>query len=152
MSGFSMPETALNTPPDTTIYIEDLVAEGAALDEEIKAKRSRLAKIKTELAKFAAFKPGSKTGHIPPAAGYSTKVQLKESRRWDQSGLARVRSVLGDEEFFKLFTYVFKPKSAKEINAFLSHGDPLKVAQVKAAMTVKEGAPQVTFTPLDEGV
>lgn len=123
-----------------------LVDRAAMLKESIAEMSEELRGINFQLAGQADYKEGSKTGHLI-GRHYSAKVQLKENVKWDQAALNALRQTMGDEEFFKVFKWIFEPASAKTLAGALQFGQhgPL----IEAARTVTPGTPYVTFEHLE---
>jgi hypothetical protein len=127
--------------------VEDLVREGARLKAQIATAESKLKEINARLAEIAHFEPGSKTAHLV-AAGYRVKVQRREYVSWDQEKLQQIRAHVGDLRFGGTFKVEYKPHNMKAVNAALM--DPEMGEALRWAMTVKEGAPSVTYELLEE--
>jgi len=125
-----------------------LIREGATLKAEIDEKSERLREIHVRLLGIASFAPGKKTAIIE-GAGLKAKIQKKEYVKFDQEKLALARLEMGDPSFTKVFGWAFKPRTAKDLDAFLSYGKPEHIALVRAAMTITPGAPQVTYEPVE---
>jgi len=125
-----------------------LIREGAALKAEIDEKSERLREIHVHLLGIASFAPGKKTA-IVEGAGLKAKIQKKEYVKFDQEKLARARLEMGDPSFTKVFGWAFKPRTAKDLDAFLSYGDAEHVALVRDAMTITPGAPQVSYETVE---
>jgi hypothetical protein len=138
--------TAKTIPIKST---EDLIREGAGLKRDIDRKTARLRDINQELATLAEFKNDAKTGYLV-GAGYKVKVQLKENIAWDQEKLHMLRDNIPEEQFQKLFRMLYEPVARKAIDGFLAHAEKDLADGVRWAMTVKPGAPQVTYEPLEE--
>ena len=126
-----------------------LIARYVQLKMELDARQAQLREIAAELAESAPFPEGKKTAHII-GAGYDVTVQRRENVKWDQKKLEACRQRMGNENFFKVFAWEFKPASAKLLNGFLDYGDPAHVDAVKDARTVTQGAPSITFAPVEE--
>ena len=123
-----------------------LVDKAAGLKETIADLTEQLREINLTLAEQAAYKPGSKTGHI--AGGhYAAKIQLKEYTKWDQDALAAARAKMGDDEFFKIFKWTFEPKSAKTLAGALEFGQHGRL--IEAARTITPGSPYIIFEKLE---
>ncbi|MGE4442738.1 MAG: hypothetical protein AB7D27_14815 [Desulfomicrobium sp.] len=125
-----------------------LIREGSALKEEIDEKSGRLREIHTRLAGLATFKDGKKTATVE-GAGLRAKVQLKTYVKFDQEKVAFARTKMGDHAFSQVFGWTFKPRSQKDLDGFLAHGNPELVALVRDVMTITPGAPQVTYEPVE---
>ena len=124
--------------------VSSLVQEGAALKARIDSDTARLREINRELAEQATFPDGKNTAKIEEN-GVKATIQLKTYTKYDQEKLDAARRAMGNEAFLKPFTYEFKPRSKKDLDAFLAYGDPAQTAMVRDAMTITEGAPQVTY-------
>jgi predicted transcriptional regulator len=127
--------------------VESMIREAAALDREIKTKTERLRELKEKLAGLVTFEDGKKTGRLV-GAGHVVKVQLRENVSWDQSKLETARQAIGNDDFFRPFSWKFEPASKKALDAFLEYHP--KADLVKQAMTVKDGSPQVTFESIED--
>lgn len=125
-----------------------LIREGAALKAEIDEKSERLREIHVRLLGIAKFAPGKKTATVE-GAGLKAKIQKKEYVKFDQEKLALARLEMGDPSFTKVFGWAFKPRTAKDLDAFLAYGETDHVRLVRAAMTITSGAPQVTYEPVE---
>lgn len=121
--------------------LKEFIDEGARLKSEIQEHQTRLREINKILADSLEFNGKKST----KAEGYSfvANVSLKESISWDQEALNQSRAKLGDEEFFKLFKWEFKPRAKKELDGFLNHNPNAEA--IRQAMTIKPGAPSVTY-------
>lgn len=126
-----------------------LIQRYVALKLELDQKQALLREIAAELAESAPFPEGKKTAHII-GAGYDVTVQRRENVKWDQKKLEAARQAMGNEDFFKVFAWEFKPASAKALNGFLDYGDPAHVEAVRGARTLTQGAPSITFAPIEE--
>ena len=126
-----------------------LVSRYVTLKMELDAKQKVLRELAAEIQEQATFPEGKNTAHII-GAGYDVSVQRRENVKWDQKKLASIRSRMGDETFFKLFTWEFKPVSARQITGFMDYGDPLQVEALRDARTCTPGAPAITFTPIEQ--
>jgi len=125
-----------------------LIREGAALKESIDEATKRLRDVNRRLAELAVFPEGKKTAHLE-GAGFKVDIQKKEYIKFDQTKLDVARKTMGNDLFLKPFTYVFKERSKKDLDAFLAYGDAALAAMVREAMEISEGAPQVTYRPVE---
>ena len=126
----------------------NIIDRAAALKQEIVEKTEELRACNLAIAKNeASFKPGSKTGH---AFGQQWKatVQLQETVSYDHEALEFLRFKIGDEKFFHLFRYEYKPKENKAIKNFIQFSEHGPWAA--KAMITKEGAPQVKFERMED--
>ena len=130
----------------TEQQLESLIEEGAMLKEEVQAKTQRLREIGAILAEQAQFPDGKNTAHIV-GCRFKATVQRKENISWDQDQLQQARFGLGDNEFFGLFGWEFKPRAKKELDGFLKHSP--KAELVRAAMVIKPATPSVSFAALE---
>ena len=121
-----------------------LIREGAALKETITEQETRLREINQRLAELATFKDGKKTATVE-GAGIRAKVQLKIYVKFDQEKVAFARMQMGDHAFAQVFGWTFKPKFQRDLDGFLTHGKPEFISLVRDAMTITDGAPQVTY-------
>lgn len=128
--------------------LEFLIMEGARLKGEIDCALARLRKINLQLAENARFESGRQTAYLV-GAGYKVKVRLAEIIAWDQEKLRKLREYLPDDKFGELFKVVYEPTSKKEIDGFIAHADPDFANGVKWCMSVKPGAPQVSYEQLE---
>lgn len=145
---------ALPTPPPPAAPasapdIDVLVTQAATLKARIDKEKEQLRVLSERLAELAVFPDGKSTAHIV-GGGYNVAIQRKSAVKWDQDKLNQARAVLKDETFFALFAWEYKPKSAEAVRGFLEHADPQAAALVRAARTVSECAPYVTYTPLNQ--
>lgn len=125
-----------------------LIREGVELKGQIDDATARLRDINRRLAEMASFPEGKNTAHLE-GAGFEVTIQKKEYTKYDQGKLDAARKAMGNELFLKPFTYEFKPRSKKELDAFMAYGDADQVAMIREAMTITEGAPQVTYKPME---
>jgi hypothetical protein len=133
-----------NVVPIQQQSVDVLAQEAVALKERIGSAQDRLREIDEQLAAMAIFPKGKQTGTVEGDV-FKIKVTLKEYSKWDQEALRQARGVLGDDAFFKVFTWEFKPISKKELDGYLKFaGDEYKNA-VLNALTVTPGKPQVTY-------
>jgi hypothetical protein len=124
--------------------IESLIREGARLKGEIDAAQARLRKISLKLCESAGFENGRQTAYLF-GAGYRVKVRLQENIAWDQERLLKLGEYLPEGKFDELFKTVYEPTSKRTIDGFIAHADADLVDGVKWCMSVKPGAPQVTY-------
>lgn len=128
--------------PDPEIVT--LAQRGLQLKNQIDDAQKELREVNARLVELAEYKPGSSTSHVR-AGGVHAIVTQKEYVKWDQDGLEGVREKLGDETFFRLFSWEFSPRNKRDIDAYLEFGDEAVVASIKQAMTTKPGAPSVKY-------
>ncbi|MDR3555548.1 MAG: hypothetical protein P4L55_12400 [Syntrophobacteraceae bacterium] len=128
--------------------LESLIREGAALKREIDDKTARLRSINLLLAESAPFKSGQKSACLI-GGGYKVRIRLHENITWDQERIAAFRKYLPAEKFLELFRMIFEPTSKKEIDGFIAHADKELSDGLKWCMSVKAGAPQLTYEKLD---
>ena len=126
-----------------------LIREGAELKSEIDAKMARLRQINLRLAESARFKNGHKTAYLI-GTGLKVKIRLHENITWDQEKIIRFRDYLPEEKFAELFKVVYEPTSKKAIDGFITYADKDLSNGLKWCMSVKPGAPQVTYEKLPE--
>lgn len=129
-----------------TSDISELLREGYQLKARMAADKERLAQINAAIAGMATFSGACKTARLA-ASGYVAKVQRKETVVWDQNALGKAVQVMGVPEFRKAFTFEYKPKSSRELTAYMAAPDtPDEYRKlIDAARTVKEGAPSVSY-------
>lgn len=125
-----------------------LIREGAALKDSITESEARLREINLRLTALAKFPEGKKSATLE-GAGFKAKVQKKFYVKFDQEKVAVARLEMGDPAFSQVFGWTFKPRSQKDLDGFLQYGPPDHVRLVRDAMTVTEGAPQVTYEPVE---
>jgi hypothetical protein len=101
------------------------------------------------LAESARFENGKKTA-VLFGAGYRVKVRLYENIAWDQEKILKFREYVPEEKFGELFKAVYEPTSRKEIDGFIAHADRELSNGLKWCMSVKPGAPQVTYEKLTD--
>jgi len=126
-----------------------LIREGAELKETILQDESRLREINLRLAEMATFSEGKKTATVL-GAGLKAKVQLKSYVKFDQEKVAIARLEMGDFDFSRVFTWTFKPRSQRDLDGFLAHGQAEHVKLVRDAMTITPGAPAVTYERIED--
>ncbi len=129
--------------------IESLIREGAALKDEIDGKTARLRQIHLRLAESARFENGKKTALLF-GAGYRVKVRLHENIVWDQEKILKFREYVPEEKFEELFREVFEPTSQKQIDGFIAHADRELSNGLKWCMSVKPGAPRISYEKLPD--
>lgn len=130
--------------------MDTLIAEGAKLKEQEADIKARLADINKTLETMAEF-CGKKTATIV-GGGYRVKIQKRTNVRWDQAKLNEARQMMGNDEFFKAFTWRFEPKGARQLAEYFEATQEHNANIIKAAMTEKPGAPDVTYEPIEEEV
>lgn len=128
--------------------LDPLIREGAALKREIEAKTARLRSINLFLAENARFKDGQKSTCLT-GGGYKVKIRLHEIISWDQEKIRAFRKYLPEEKFTELFQMTFEPTSKKAIDGFLAHAEKELSNGLKWCMSVKAGAPHLTYEKLD---
>lgn len=129
--------------------VEFLIREGARLKEKIEDDLARLKKINLRLAESAVFTGGKRTVSLV-GAGYRVKIRLKENIAWDQERVRSLREFLPADKFDELFRQVYEPTSKKAIDGFLAFAEPEFANGLRLCMSVKPGAPQVTYEKLDK--
>jgi hypothetical protein len=72
-------------------------------------------------------------------------VRLHDNVSWDQERVGAFREVLPGEKFEQLFRMVYEPTSKKQIDGFMDHADPELAAGLRACMSIRPGAPQVSY-------
>ena len=130
----------------TECQLAALIEEGAALKASITEQTQRLREIGVILTDSAVFQEGKNTAHMTGSA-HKVTIQRKETVNWDQDLLAQARAGLGDNAFFQLFGWEFKPRAKKELDGFLKHSP--KAQLVHQAMIIKPASPAVTYTALE---
>ena len=130
----------------TEQQLESLIEEGATLKAEVQEKTQRLREIGAILAEHAQFPDGKNTAHLV-GCRFKATVQRKETISWDQDALGQARFGLGDNEFFGLFGWEFKPRAKKDLDGFLKHSP--KADLVRQAMIIKPATPSITYTALE---
>ena len=138
-------QPAAPLPPSVPEHsLAALISRGAMLKAQMNLAQEELGKINQQIADQTRFLEGKNTGHVF-GGGYDVTVQKRTNVKWDQGKLRAAREALGDDDFFKVFTWEFKPSGANDLKAFLQFGGD-KAKRVLEAMTVTVGAPQVTYT------
>jgi len=128
--------------------LDRLIAEGAAIKTRMDADKSRLAEIHATLQGMALFPDGKNTAHLV-GAGFDVKIARKANIKFDQAKLESLRVRMGNDGFFKVFKWEFKPVGQKQLDAFTAYGNPEWVSILNDAITITPGAPSVTYTPLE---
>ncbi|MGC8491613.1 MAG: hypothetical protein ACP5SH_07735 [Syntrophobacteraceae bacterium] len=128
--------------------LDPLIREGALLKREIEAKTARLRSINLFLAENASFKDGRKSACLR-GGGYKVKIRLHEIISWDQEKIREFRKYLPEEKFTELFQMTYEPTSKKAIDGFLAHADKELANGLQWCMSVKSGAPHLTYEKLD---
>ena len=129
--------------------VNALIREGMEIKARMDADKKRLQSINNTLAELAEYREGSQTGHIYDT-NLHVKVQRKTNVKWDQAELNRARVALGDDLFFEVFKWEFKPASKKALDGFMQYGDKTCVELVRGAMTETPGTPAVEYELLEE--
>jgi hypothetical protein len=124
-----------------------LADRAGALHERIREMTAELDLLKEELAPLAEFKNGSQTGHLT-GTRWTVTVQKKENVKWSQDALKALRLKMGDEEFFKVFTFEYGPESKKTSDGAIAFGAFGK--DISEARTVTEGKPYVSFKRMED--
>jgi len=125
--------------------IESAIVRGAELKIQIDNMTEELRKINVFLSENAAYKPGSKTGHLD-AHGIKVDVTLKDNVKYDQEKLITV------QQHFEFFPNVFKSEwkpVAKALTEAMAGNDEFRKA-IEWSRTVTPGAPQVKYTKIEE--
>ena len=122
--------------------MEDLIKEGGELKAAIAEMTAHLRAINLEIAENMEF--GNKKSSTITEGGWSAKVTQRENIKWDQKRLEKLRSHVGDEDFFSTFKVEFKPIGAKalEISPFLQ--------EIQFCRTVTPGAPSVVYKEVEQ--
>lgn len=128
--------------------VNQLIAEGAKTKAQLKMLQDKLRQINAALAGVAVFPDGKNTAHLA-GNGYAVKIQRRENVKWNQDKLENCRRAMGNDEFFNVFTWEFKPASAKALDGFMKYGDQHFSALINDARTVTPGAPQVTYQTIE---
>ena len=126
-----------------------LIRRGAELKSRISVMTDELRDINLRLQSGAVFPEGKNTAHLT-GGGYTATVQRKINVKWDQARLAEARARMVDARFFDVFTWEFKPTSAKKLDGFLDFAPEEERALVQAARTLSPGAPQVSYELLEQ--
>jgi len=124
-----------------------IFSEYVNLKAEVEQKTARLRDLAKQIAAVATFPEGKNTAHMV-SGGYDFTIQRKENTRWDQKVLRNTRIQLGDDLFFKLFDWEFKPIT-RTLKGFLDT-NPDKAPYIEAARTVSPGAPQISFEAINQ--
>ncbi|MDR3569661.1 MAG: hypothetical protein P4L43_16670 [Syntrophobacteraceae bacterium] len=128
--------------------LEALIREGAALKREIDAKMARFRGINQLLAENTQFTSDRKTACLI-GGGYKVRIRLHDNITWDQERIAAFRRYLPAEKFVELFKMVYEPTSKKAIDGFLAHADKDLSNGLKWCMSVRPGAPHLTYEKVD---
>lgn len=111
-----------------------------------KAEIDRLTARNTELADIfnlhAEFKAGSQTGYLTGDT-HKITVTRRLNTKWSQDKLEIARAEMQDDAFFKVFGWEYKPKSKKELDAFLEYGAPEQRQLIIDAMETTPGKPGI---------
>lgn len=126
---------------------DQLIAKAVELKCRIAQQTSDLKELQKLIEERCTFPEGRQTAHIF-GAGYDVTVQQRTNTKWDQKKLEEARKAMGNDEFFKVFAWEFKPQSAKQLDAFLSFGSSDHARLVLDARTVTKGASQFTYQPM----
>lgn len=126
-----------------------LIRRGAELKSRISAMTDELRDINMSLQANAVFPEGKNTAHLT-GGGYTATVQRKVNIKWDQTKLSEARARMGDDKFFSVFTWEFKPVSAKKLDGFLEFAPEEERFLVQTARTVSPGAPQVQYESIEQ--
>ena len=127
--------------------VEFLILEGAALKCEISRKIERLRQINLMLAESARFENGRKTARLA-GGGYKVEVRLLENIAWDQKKLVKLRGYLPEDRFRQIFNMIYEPTSRRAIDGFITYAEADFSNALRGCMSVKPGAPQVTYEKL----
>ena len=126
---------------------QNLVEYAAKLKGEIDAKKAEYDALIDKIVALATFKNGSHTGHCFTSSVHC-KVTKKEYVKWDQSKLNALRAKMEENDFFSIFGWEYKPVSKAVIDHFLASDSPV-IEDIRAAMTITEGKPQLVFESLN---
>lgn len=126
----------------------EIVSEYAKLKAEIEQKQARLRELAGQIDGLAIFPEGKNTTHLC-AAGYNVTIQRRQNIKWNQKALNDCRVKLGDDLFFKLFTWEFKANT-RALTGFLDMGDQHQAAIIAAARTVTPGATQISLDLINQ--
>lgn len=133
---------------DVQENLEKLVREGAYLKSQIDRHTDRLREINQALVGHAEFPPDKHTGYLT-AAGFRVKIQKRDNVTWDQDRLLQLQAHMG-AKFLEVFKAKYEPVSKKSLDAFLAYGDSSLADGIRWAMTVKPGAPAVSYESIME--
>jgi hypothetical protein len=133
----------------TDYTIEELIAQGSHLKEQLNSATAALMEIHKKLAEVAPFKDGAKSTSVY-GAGYKVRIQLRDNVSWSQEKLQQAKGFLPEDQWNALFKTVFEPSSKKALDSFFANGDPNLVGGIRWAMTVKPGQPNVTYERIEE--
>lgn len=125
-----------------------MVDRAAWLKERANQLTQELRELNLCLAGRGLFLPGASTGYVYGHC-YRAKIQLRENIKWDQTLLTSARAQMGDDEFFRVFKWVYEPHSAKILAGALDFGRFGDL--LGAARQVSAGAPGVTFEKIEPG-
>lgn len=140
-------ETRLALPPSPPdLDSPDLVDRAAALKRTIEGLTEELKRLNLILAERAEYRPDRRVGRLS-GRRFRAEVRPRELVKWDQNYLNEARRLMGDEEFFRIFKWEFKPLSEKRFSGALLFGAHGRLLE-KARLT-SPGAPSVTFTEIE---
>jgi hypothetical protein len=129
--------------PENTL---DLIDEAGKLSEKIHALEEKLKEMKKKIAKNIVYPENKKTGHVFGSI-YEAVVSKKETKKWDQNELGKLRQKYGDGPFFNVFSWEFKPISSKIVEIELTNGTMKD--DIDKAFTIVENSPSFTFKKLE---
>jgi hypothetical protein len=129
--------------------IEELIAQGSHLKEQVNSATAALIEIHKKLAEVAPFKDGAKSTSLY-GAGYKVRIRLQDNVSWSQEKLQQARGFFPPDQWEALFKTIYEPASKKALDSFLANGQPELANGIRWAMTVKPGQPQVTYEKIEE--
>jgi hypothetical protein len=132
---------------DGQALTEALVDAAGFLHESLDEDKRKLDAVRAALAPRVAYPEGRKTAHVGGRAWEAT-VQRKDNVHWNQEALDALRQDIGEEAFRKVFRFKWEPQSQKALDVALSEHCPFAAA-LRAAFTVREGTPSVSFKRLE---
>lgn len=97
--------------------MKELCAEYLQNKLTIDSLQKRNREIASMMEEKAVFN-GKSTGHVS-VDGYKVTLTRRMNITWNQDKLNNARVLLGDEEFSKVFTYEFGPRSKAVLDTYL---------------------------------
>ncbi len=96
------------------------IEEAFALKVEKEQIDTRLKELNEVIKSYAVFENDKKTAVIHCTAPFSVKVSARESIKWDNEKVFKLKEILGNEEFARIFKSEYKHHSKQVLDNFLA--------------------------------
>ncbi len=102
-------------------HLSHLIQEAYFLKQEKERIELKLKNLHENIITFANFSEGKKTVTLPCQLALTAKVSIRENLKWSQEKLSRLKSILGESQFSKLFKTEYKHNSKQVLDNFIDY-------------------------------